>query len=45
MILNDMGSKYKGYCSDITCSYPSNGKFTQKQREIYEAVLEANLAV
>lgn len=29
LILNDMGAKYKGYCSDITCSFPSNGKFTK----------------
>lgn len=28
MILNDLGSKYMGYCSDITCSFPTNGKFT-----------------
>ena len=30
LILNDMGSKYNGYCSDITVTFPSNGKFTEK---------------
>jgi Xaa-Pro dipeptidase len=25
-----MGSKYNGYCSDITVTFPSNGKFTDK---------------
>jgi len=30
LILNDMGSKLNGYCSDITCVFPSNGKFSQK---------------
>ncbi|EGR27625.1 metallopeptidase family m24, putative [Ichthyophthirius multifiliis] len=41
LILNDMGSKYNGYCSDITVTFPSNGKFTQKQKHIYQAVYEA----
>jgi len=45
LILNDMGSKYKGYCSDITCSFPSNGKFTEKQKNVYNAALAANRAV
>lgn len=40
-----MGSSYFGYASDITCSYPVNGKFTEKQANIYNAVLEANRAV
>ena len=29
-----MGSKYKGYCSDITCTFPVNGKFSEKQRYV-----------
>jgi Xaa-Pro dipeptidase len=45
MFLNDSGAQYHGYASDITCSYPVNGRFTADQRAIYEAVLAANRAV
>ena len=43
--LFDMGGEYYCYASDITCSFPANGKFTQDQRDIYEAVLKASRAV
>lgn len=43
--LFDMGANYFGYCADITCSYPVNGKFTENQRFIYNAVLAACRAV
>lgn len=45
MCLFDMGGEYYCYTSDITCSFPVNGKFTDKQRKIYEAVLGASRAV
>lgn len=45
MCLFDMGANYFGYCADITCSFPANGKFTEDQKLVYNAVLEANLAV
>lgn len=45
MALLDMGGQYHGYASDITCSYPVNGKFTEKQRGIYTGVLNAQIAV
>lgn len=45
MCLLDMGGEYYCYASDITCSYPCNGKFTDKQKGIYNAVLKANRAV
>jgi len=41
LTLCDMGMKFYGYCSDITCTYPVNGKFTEKQTQIYNAVLDA----
>ena len=43
IILNDMGCIANGYCADVTCSFPVNGKFTEKQAEIYNAVLKSNL--
>ncbi len=33
------------FCSDVTCSFPVNGKFTEKQKIIYNSVLRAVLAV
>lgn len=38
MLLLDMGGEYHCYASDITCSFPANGKFTADQRMIFEAV-------
>ncbi|RXG52101.1 Xaa-Pro dipeptidase [Armadillidium vulgare] len=43
--LFDMGSEYYCYTSDITCSFPANGKFTDDQKLIYNAVLAASRAV
>jgi len=45
MLLFDFGAEYCCYCSDITCSYPANGKFTEDQKIVYNAVLRANRAV
>lgn len=42
MLLIDSGAEYDYYCSDITRSFPVNGKFSKEQREIYEIVLKAN---
>jgi len=41
----DMGIEYHCYCSDITCSFPVNGVFTEDQRIVYNAVLKAQQAV
>lgn len=43
--LFDMGGNYCGYAADITCSFPANGKFTEDQKLIYNAVLKARDAV
>lgn len=40
-----MGGEYYCYTSDITCSFPANGKFTPDQRAIYEAVLKSSRTV
>lgn len=45
MALLDMGAEYACYCSDITCSFPVNGKFTEDQKLVYGAVLSAQKAV
>lgn len=45
LILLDLGAMYEGYCSDITRTYPANGHFTKRQKEIYDIVLKANEVV
>jgi len=40
LILIDAGAEYKGYASDITRTFPVNGKFTAPQREVYDVVLD-----
>lgn len=45
LLLMDLGAKYKGYCADITRTYPVNGKYTPQQRQVYDIVLRANRAM
>ena len=40
LILIDAGAEYQGYASDITRTFPINGKYTQAQREVYDVVLD-----
>ena len=40
-----MGAEYYCYGSDVTCSFPANGTFTDDQRLVYNAVLSASRAV
>ncbi|MEP6922366.1 MAG: Xaa-Pro aminopeptidase [bacterium] len=44
LLLIDAGAEYKGYASDITRTFPINGHYSKAQREIYDLVLEAQLA-
>lgn len=45
LILLDLGTKWEGYCSDITRTYPINGKYSERQRQVYDIVLKANREV
>jgi Xaa-Pro aminopeptidase len=45
IVVLDVGGQYSGYSADITRTLPANGKFTPRQREIYEIVLGAQNAV
>jgi len=44
VVLMDVGGEYSGYAADITRTVPASGKFTARQREIYEIVLAASNA-
>jgi len=44
LVLIDAGCEIDGYASDITRTFPVNGKFSDAQRAIYELVLKAQLA-
>ena len=44
IVVLDVGAQYSGYSADITRTLPANGKFTQRQREIYDIVLGAQNA-
>lgn len=39
VLLLDVGAEYANYSSDMTRTIPVNGRFTKRQREVYEAVL------
>ncbi len=42
LVVVDIGARYGYYCGDLTRTYPANGRFNDRQREIYDLVLEAH---
>ena len=42
LVLVDAGCEYQYYASDVTRTFPVNGKFSPEQKEIYSIVLEAH---
>ena len=42
LVLVDAGCEYQYYASDVTRTFPVNGKFSPEQKEIYTIVLEAH---
>ena len=44
LLLIDAGAEYDGYASDITRTFPVNGKFSPEQKELYEIVRSAQSA-
>ena len=45
MVLIDLGSAEGHYCADISRTFPINGRFTDRQRQIYNTVLDAQRIV
>ena len=43
LLLVDAGCEFRGYASDITRTFPVNGRFTAAQKAVYEVVLDAQL--
>jgi Xaa-Pro aminopeptidase len=44
LLLVDAGAEYQGYASDITRTFPINGKFSEAQRDIYDLVLKTQMS-
>ena len=44
LLLIDAGAEYDCYASDVTRTFPVNGRFSQAQKELYEVVLAAQTA-
>ncbi len=44
LVVCDIGAEYSLYTADITRTFPASGKFTSRQREIYQLVLDTQAA-
>jgi Xaa-Pro aminopeptidase len=44
VVLIDAGAEFRGYAADITRSWPTDGTFTEPQKELYQIVLDAQIA-
>jgi Xaa-Pro aminopeptidase len=42
LVVVDIGARFGYYCGDLTRTYPANGSFSERQRSIYDLVLEAH---
>ena len=45
LVVVDIGARYGYYCGDLTRTYPCNGHFSDRQRQLYDVVLQAHDAV
>ncbi|HSL42074.1 MAG TPA: aminopeptidase P N-terminal domain-containing protein [Anaerolineales bacterium] len=45
LILTDVGAAYDEYCTDISRVFPANGRFRERQAQLYRVALEANRAI
>ena len=45
LILFDLGAQWNYYNADVSRTFPVNGKFTDRQKELYQAVLDVNIAM
>ncbi len=44
LVLMDLGAEYAGYASDVTRTVPAGGRFTKRQKDVYNAVLRVQKA-
>ncbi len=44
LVVMDLGAEYRGYTADVTRTAPVSGRFSESQRQIYQAVLDAQSA-
>lgn len=45
LVLTDVGAAYDEYCTDISRVFPTNGRFSERQKQIYQAAFTANRAI